>query len=190
MLASLWNPTSSLALPRAQATNIHLVPIGRRMEHSLHFYKYHSDPEYRRRHLDHVNAYVTNRKLVDPEYHERKKAETRDFLTKKRTDKDFRRHENLQDWVRRSGWGQADLPWKAYRPEFYPERIIHLCAGCNLQDRKANLWWSSTSESAKYLCSRCWSKVGWEQTCPEHFENAASWKEFTACAKELGLRKP
>lgn len=191
MLASFCKRIYFLATSSNQAGNIRLFSHGSRTTNN-HWrrLRYQADPVYRRKVLDHALEYARNRKLVDPEFHNKKKAEHRDFMTKKRTDKDYRRLENLQIWVRQSGWGQADLPWKAYRPRFYTERITHLCAGCNLQDRKANLWWSSTLEPAKYLCARCWSKLGWEQTCPEHFENAASYKEFTACAKELGLSKP
>jgi hypothetical protein len=190
MLANLWKPVRSLAISINQAANLRLFSNGPCSMNSSRYLKYHSDPEFRRQHLDRTIEYYKKRKLADPEYHKKLKAHYKKLVSQTRSNEDFRRRETLLEWIRRSKWVQTDIPWKSYRPEIYPERIAHLCTGCNVQDYRARLWWCSTSESAKYLCSRCWSKLGWNQMCPESFENATSWKEFTACAKELGGAKP
>lgn len=190
MLASLGNPIRSLVSPETQATNIRLFSTGRCVEHSPHYRKYHSDPEFRRRHLDYTAEYRKERTLRDPEFHKKTKAQSQKLMSQIRNNEDYRRRATLLDWIRRSKWAQADLPWKSYRPEIYPERIARTCIGCKLHDYRARLWWSSMSESAKYLCSTCWSKLSWDQICPESFENATSWKEFTALAKESGTAKP
>ncbi|KEQ59291.1 uncharacterized protein M437DRAFT_57362 [Aureobasidium melanogenum CBS 110374] len=189
MLASLWNPIRSSTFAETRATNIRLFSSGR-IDHNRTLVKYHTDPEFRRRYLDHNAEYRKERRLRDPEYHKKANAQSKKCVSQNRNNEDFRRRETLLDWIKRSKSAQTDLPWKSYRPELYPERITHLCTGCNVRDYRARLWWCSTSDSAKYLCSRCWAKLNWNEACPEHFEDAKSWKEFTALAKELGTAKP
>lgn len=115
MLASLWNPIRSLAFAGTQATNIRLFFSGR-MDHNWTFVKYHSDQEFRRRHLDQTNEHNKKRRLLDPDYHMKLKAYYKKHKSRNRNNEDFRRRETLLAWIKRSKMAQTDLPWKSYHP--------------------------------------------------------------------------
>jgi hypothetical protein len=151
--------------------------------------RYYSDPVYRRQELDVKMEAVRLRKARDPEFHADRKLYDNKVMRQRRSVESYLRYERLSDWVRRSEWHKADLPWKEYRPILYPEKTTHHCSRCDWQDYRAKLWWS-TIGSQGYLCGLCWAKLSWEEMCPTGFEDTATWKEFTARAKELGIAKP
>jgi hypothetical protein len=151
--------------------------------------RYYSDLEYRRQILDKRVTARRLRKARDPEYHERMKAQYAKDFQRLRSCKRSYKFKMFVDWLR-YGWHEADLPWKTYRPEVSSEGVRHRCSGCNLPDHKTKFWWSSMSESETYLCGRCTWKLSWEELCPKSFESADTRRDFTACAKELGVSKP
>lgn len=151
--------------------------------------RYHADPEFRRYVLDKRIEYEQLRRARDPVYTERQNLRAKGFKKQQRSREGYTKSEKLCHWIRITEWHSADLPWKSYRPELSPERISHHCSGCNRSDCKTRLWWSSI-DSEKYLCSTCWWKLSWEEMCPRGFEDAATHKEFSARAKELGIEKP
>lgn len=78
--------------------------------------KYHSDQEFRRRHLDQTNEHNKKRRLLDPDYHMKLKAYYKKHKSRNRNNEDFRRRETLLAWIKRSKMAQTDLPWKSYHP--------------------------------------------------------------------------
>jgi len=186
MFVSLLKLSRNLGFARAHVQSTRLLSDGKTTW--VNKERYYSDPEYRRRTLDRASETIRLRKARDPIYRKEHNAHNKAFMRQKRSGEAFSKSETLIHWVRRSGWHTADLPWKSYQPELFPERVIHPCSGCNRPDFKAKLWWSSV-DSEKYLCGPCWWKSSWEDMCPRSFEDAATWKEFSARAKELGVNK-
>jgi hypothetical protein len=189
MLASILEPFRYLGFARARATGKRLFSNSR-IAWGTDVQRYLSDPEFRRQELDRNAEYFRLRKTRDPQVYEKRKTQARNRMQQRRTDEGYLRSMNLIFCVRRSGWHGADLPWKKYRPELSSERVMHHCSGCNVPDFKTKLWWTSVSEAQSYLCGKCWLKLSWVEMCPRGFEDTATWGEFTARAKELGIAKP
>lgn len=150
--------------------------------------RYHSDPSYRRANLNRCTQYARLRLLRDPAFAARRKAQNASAQQKRRSCERGLRWGKFVEWLRR-GWHTANLPWKTYRAEMFLEGVRRACAGCGLSDHKTRFWWTGLDEGQGFLCGKCAAKLGWEDVCPEGFENAATKKEFTARAKELGIEK-
>lgn len=187
MFAGLLGPFHNLGFVWVQARSTRLFSSNGKNAWNME--RYHSDPVYRRQQLDLSTERQRLYKARNPEFHEKQKTYYKEAIKQKRSRDGYIRFERLTDWVRRSGWHRADLSWKSYRPELSVERVIHPCSGCKRPDYRAKLWWSSI-DSEKYLCGMCWSKLSWEEMCPEGFEDTATMKEFSTRAKELGIEKP
>jgi hypothetical protein len=191
MLSSLLTPLRYLGLARAQAAGTRPSSDSRICWRTYSYVqRYNLDPEFRRQELDRNAEYVKLRKTRDPQFREKRKVLNRTWMQQRRTDQGYLRSAHLSLWVRTAGWHRADLPWKKYRPELSSERVMHHCSGCNVPDFKSKLWWTSVSEAQSYLCGRCWLKLSWVERCPRDFEDTATWREFIARAKELGIAKP
>ena len=186
MFASLLKLSRNLGFARAHVQSIRLFSDGQTTWWNMT--RYHLDPEYRRRVLEWIVQYRKLRKARDPIYRKKYLALDKAFMRQKRSGEAYFKSETLTNWVRLSRWHTADLSWKSYQPELSPERVIRPCSGCNRADFRAKLWWSSVV-SEKYLCGQCWWKLSWEDKCPRGFEDAATYKEFSARAKELGVNK-
>jgi len=185
MLVSLLNTFRYLGSARVQVSSIRLCSIGKTAVRSITS-RYYTDREYRRQQLTkRVEAY-RQRKAQDPAYHERCRAASAEAYRKRKSCERRYRWKLFGDWLR-SGWHTADLPWKTYRAEVFSEGVERACAGCQLLDHKTKFWWTSVSDVENHLCGRCASKLSWEEVCPKGFEDAATLREFTARAKELGL---
>jgi hypothetical protein len=186
MLPSLLKFFRYLGSARAQATSTRPFSNGRIA--LVNMDRYHSDPVYRRQQIDASNKTLRRREAEDLEHYAKQKRRRRETIRQRRFHEGYVRFELLNDWIRRSGWHKADLPWKKYRPELYLERVSHHCSGCNSPDHMAKLWWPSV-DSETYLCGLCWSRLSWEEMCPKGFEDTATKKEFTARARELGITR-
>lgn len=138
MFTSLLRSFRHLSFAEAQNKGTRLFSTGK---HAWNMKRHHSDPEYRRQMLDRRIEYERRRRVQDPEYHEKQKLLFRELIRQERFREGYLKFEKMCKWIREKGWHEADLPWKTYRPELSPERIVRPCSGCNWPDRRAKFWW-------------------------------------------------
>ena len=151
--------------------------------------RYYSDPEYRRKESDKHNETFRLRTARDPTYVARRSAQDAQAYQRRISCERTRRGKRFNDWLR-VDWHTANLPWKTHRPEVsLGEGVRHQCSGCQMPDHKTKFWWVSMAEPKRFLCGKCAFESSWEEVCPEGFEHAETFKEFTARAKELGIEK-
>jgi len=62
-------------------------------------------------------------------------------------DDNYIRRQRIHKWAfgkdrsGRSAWIREHLPWKLYRPMFYPEGALYYCEGCNYERHFRNKSW-------------------------------------------------
>lgn len=86
----------------------------------------------------------------------------------------------------------------------YEKTVKHYCTGCKMVHKNGYmLWWQHMDQSMghkqsntdlenpdateQYLCFGRYLKRGWENITPRGFEDATTWEEVKARARELGI---
>lgn len=115
----------------------------------------------------------------------------------------FKRERRLLKWCYTYDWFRNKLPWKAYIPKLYIEKVQHHCTGCKFVPPRKKLWWchidrsmhheqsdtrsENSSATGKHTCPDCYVKAGWENAIPQGFEDVKTIGQVRAQPRELGI---
>jgi hypothetical protein len=139
----------------------------------------------------------------DTDYRKRKLAMVKAWHLQHAGEETFKRERGLLRWCYKYDWFRNKLPWKAYIPKLYKEKVQHHCTGCKFVPHGKKLWWchidrsmhheqsdtspEDSSATGKHMCPNRYLKTGWENAIPQGFEDVKTIKEVRARARELGI---